>query len=82
MSHIYRKTQYATTGPYGETEMRTLYVHHNNSCDIVSFYAEDGAFLFSVEDTEKNNMMDAIDRLYCDPDTCDPLNDEDIKLIK
>jgi hypothetical protein len=64
MSHIRVKTTYNVMGAYGEVEKHTLYAHINNSCDIVDFYDEDGSRLFSVEDTMKNNLLDAINRLF------------------
>jgi hypothetical protein len=64
MSHVRVKTEYQIQGAYGSTEKRTLYAHHNNSCDVVTFFDEDGTYLFSVEDTMDNNLMDAINRLY------------------
>lgn len=64
MSHVRVKTEYQVEGVYGSTEKKTLYAHHNNSCDVVTFFAEDGTYLFSVEDTINNNLMDAINRLY------------------
>lgn len=64
MSSVRVKTEYHIQGAYGSTEKRTLYARHNNSCDVVTFYDEDGAYLFSVEDTMDNNLMDAINRLY------------------
>ena len=47
------KTEYMTQGVYGSTEKNILYAEHNNSCDIITFYEEDGTVLFCVEDTEK-----------------------------
>lgn len=64
MSHLRVKTEYQVSGIYGSTETRTLYAHHNNSCDVVTFFDEDGMDIFSVEDTMNNNLMDAIYRLY------------------
>lgn len=64
MSHIRVKTKYLVEGSYGAREERTLYAHHNLSCDIVTFYDEDGTYMFHVEDTEKNNLYDAIKRLW------------------
>ena len=58
------KTEYMTQGVYGSTEKNILYAEHNNSCDIITFYEEDGTVLFCVEDTERNNLFDAIQRLY------------------
>jgi hypothetical protein len=51
-------------GAYGAVDKRTLYVHHNHSCDIVTFYDEKGNYILSVEDTMDNNLLDAIKRLY------------------
>jgi hypothetical protein len=64
MSHYRLKTTYEVEGAYGSRDKRTLYSHHNLGCDVVSFYDEDGTFLFCVEDTEDNNLMDAITRLF------------------
>lgn len=64
MSHIRVKTKYQTEGAYGSIEERVLYADHNNSCDIVTFYDQDGNWLLSVEDTMDNNLLDAINRLY------------------
>lgn len=64
MSHLYLKTEYNTEGAYGSIDKHTLYAHINNSCDIVTFYEENGTILFSVEDTLENNLLDAINRLY------------------
>lgn len=64
MSHYRVKTKYLVEGAYGSRDERTLYAHLNLSCDITTFYDEDGSYLFSVEDTEKNNLLDAINRLF------------------
>lgn len=64
MSKYRVKTEYLTIGAYGSSEKHTLYATHNNSCDIITFYEEDGSILFCVENTEKNNLFDAIQRLY------------------
>jgi hypothetical protein len=64
MSHCRLKTTYNEMGAYGSVDKKTLYAHHNNSCDIVSFYDENGNFLFCVEDTMDNNLFDAIKRLF------------------
>ena len=63
MSHLRVKTTYNTEGPYGTTEKRTLYAHHNLSCDIVSIYDDDGSFLFAFPDTIDNNLWNAIARI-------------------
>ena len=64
MSHLRVKTKHEVQGPYGSTELRVLYAHHNNSSDVVQFFDHNGKFLFSVDDTTKNNLFDAINRLY------------------
>jgi len=64
MSHIRVKTTYNVEGSYGSVEKRILYADHNNSCDVVNYYTENGEFLFSVEDTMDNNLLDAINRLF------------------
>ena len=64
MSRYRVKTEYITQGAYGSSEKNILYAEHNNSCDIITFYEEDGTVLFCVEDTERNNLFDAIQRLY------------------
>jgi len=64
MSSYIVKTKFVTQGVYGSEEERTLYAVHNNTCDIISFYDDTGDYLFSVEDTETNNLFDAIERLY------------------
>ena len=64
MSHYRLKTKYNTEGSYGSVDTKTLYAHHNLSCDIVSFYDEDGDCIISVEDTLENNLLNAINRLY------------------
>lgn len=64
MSHYRVKTKYNVEGAYGSVEERTLYAHLNLSCDVTTFYDEDGSYLFSVEDTMDNNLLDAIKRLF------------------
>lgn len=64
MSRYRVKTEYVTMGAYGSYDKHILYAEHNNSCDIITFREEDGTILFCVEDTEKNNLFDAIERLY------------------
>lgn len=76
MSHVKVKTEYQVEVPYGSTEKRVLYAHHNNSCDVVTFFDEDGKHLFSVEDTLGNNLMDAIKRLYAPYKNSSELDDD------
>lgn len=75
MSHVRVKTEYQVEGAYGSTEKKILYAHHNNSCDVVTFFDEDGTYLFSVGDTIDNNLMDAINRLYVPHKNDKELND-------
>ena len=64
MSSYKVKTTYNEEGPYGETITKTLYALHNNTADVVSYYDEDGDFIFAVPDTVTNNILDAINKLY------------------
>lgn len=64
MSHIRIKTTYQEEGPYGTEETRTLYCHHNLSCDYVTFYDDRADVIMCVPDTIKNNLLDAINKLY------------------
>lgn len=43
MSHTRVKTTYEESGPYGSTITRTLYCHHLDSNDTVTFYEDDGS---------------------------------------
>lgn len=64
MSHYYLKTEYSEVQyPYGSVSRRTLYAHHNNSTDDVSIYDGDGNLIFTYQDTEKDNLLEAIERL-------------------
>jgi hypothetical protein len=68
MSHLRVKTKYMVPdigiGTYTMKE-RTLYAHHNLGSDCVTFYDEDGTvILFIEQDTEENNIIDAINRLW------------------
>lgn len=58
MSHIYEKIKYFEEGNYGITLERTLFCHHNNTCDVVTFYYEDGTPIFSFNDTIEGNLLD------------------------
>lgn len=63
MSHYKLKTKYnEDLGTH--TIEKILYAHHNLSCDVVSFYDQDGNHIFSVPDTIENNIFDAMVRLY------------------
>jgi hypothetical protein len=66
MSHTRVKTVYAEQGSYGSTDYKTLYCHHNHSCDITVFYNEKG----DVQDMcfgeweSGNDLWDAMNRLW------------------
>ena len=63
MSSYYFKTKYKEMGNYGSVDEHIIYCHHNNSCDIVSYYNEKGECLLSVEDTLHDNILDAFNKL-------------------
>lgn len=64
MSHVRIKTTYQEqNGNWGEVVDKILYAHHNDTCDIVCIYDENGKVIFCFEDTLRNNIMDAITRL-------------------
>ena len=63
MSHYYFKTTYKETADYASEREYTLYVNHNNSCDIVCFYDEKGDCMLCVEDTLHPNILDAMVKL-------------------
>lgn len=66
MSHTYAKTKYKEEIYYGSScgeEEHILYVHHNHSCDITSFFDEKGKYILSFPDTLKNNIFDAMKKL-------------------
>ena len=60
MSHVFKKITYEQEGTWGSTEIRTLYCHQNNSCDIVSIYNDKGEHLFSYSDTEDRNLFNQL----------------------
>lgn len=65
MSHLKLKTEYKeTVDSWGNTETKTIYADHNLSCDIITFYDENMKVIFSVEDCMKNNLFEALTRLY------------------
>jgi len=93
MAHQWFKTKYKTYAYHGAgcyEEEHTLYVHHNESCDLVLFYDEKGECILAFEDTLKNNIFDAMNRLnfpYKEEwfgellDDVENLNDEDRKIL-
>ena len=76
MSHYRIKTEYHEEGSYGSVDRRTLYAHHNMSCDYVAFYDDNGDCLFEVPSTLDNNLIDAINRLYNAFDSNGKLNND------
>ena len=42
MSHIRVKTKYYTMGAYGSVDEKVLYADLDNSCDIITYYDENG----------------------------------------
>ena len=66
MSHTRVKTTSSEEGAYGSTITKTLYCHHNHSCDYVTYYNEDGsiASMCFGEWDEGNDLWDAMQRLW------------------
>lgn len=62
MSHIRVKSKYIEEGSWGSEIEKTIFVHHNLSCDIVTVYDENGNTIFNFSDAVKNNLYDAIVR--------------------
>lgn len=60
MSSQYRKIEYTGQGPYGSTEKKFLYIRYDGTCDTVSFYNEDGNYLFGFEEWDNFDMGKAI----------------------
>jgi hypothetical protein len=93
MAHQYFKTKYKEEVPCGTSctvEERTLYVHHNESWDIVSFLDENGNYLLSFQDTVHPNLFEAMNSLSFPYkkewfgellDGIEMLNEEDRKII-
>lgn len=63
MSHIRIKTTYQESDGRGLAIAKTIYADHNLSCDVITIYDSEGDVIFSFEDTEPNNLFDAIKRL-------------------
>ena len=65
MSHTRVKTTYSVEGAYASTETIPLYCHHNHSCDITSFYHDDGSLVQMCfgEWESGNDLWDAMLRL-------------------
>lgn len=66
MSHTRVKTTYESEWMYGSTEVRTLYCHHNHSCDCTTFYEENGevASMSFCEWSRGKDKWDAMERLW------------------
>ena len=60
-----KKIKYYEEGPYGTLTERTLYARMNHTCDVTTFYDEDGEYIFSYGDTIDNNLFDAMIELSC-----------------
>ncbi len=65
MSHTRVKTTYSVEGPYGSTETKELYCHHNHGCDCVTFMDEKGdpQWMSFQEWDSGNDLWDAMLRL-------------------
>jgi len=60
MSSKFYKATYEEPGPFGSKTEKEIYAWHNDTVDIITVYDSDGSILFSFEDTEGKNMMEAI----------------------
>lgn len=58
MSQCWEKIEYNVEGAYGSTETHILFCKHNNICDVVTFYYDDGTPIFSFGDTMEGNLFD------------------------
>jgi hypothetical protein len=66
MSHVKVKTTWEEMASYGGTTIRTLYCHHNQSADTVTYYDEKGGVEcmdFESWSTGKDKW-DAMQRLW------------------
>jgi hypothetical protein len=77
MSHLYTKIQYCQEGSFGSFDEHTLYCHHNDCCDIVTFYRENGEPIFSFEDTLAGNIFDKMVEIIHD---WNPEKNQNVKL--
>lgn len=65
MSHVRVKTTYSVEGPFGSTDKKDLYCHHNLSCDCVTFYDKDGNVeSMSFGEWNGDDLWDAMNRLW------------------
>ncbi len=63
MSHIRLKTEYEVEGSYGSRDKAILYADRNYSCDVTTFFYEDGTPICSFEDADHPNLLDAMNEL-------------------
>lgn len=65
MSHTRVKTTYSEEGEWGSTRKRTLYCHHNHSCDCTTYFNEDGdvASMAFCDWVNGDDLWDAMERL-------------------
>ena len=65
MGKLRVKTDYEVEGPYGSTDIETLYCFHNQSCDCVTFYDSKGRVesMAFCEWSSGNDLWDAMNRL-------------------
>ena len=66
MSHRYLKTTYVEEGSYGSEEIRTIYMHQNNSCDVITIYDENFDVILSFGDTTSRPLHIALEELWTD----------------
>ena len=64
MTHLMIKTTYQQIRDNDLTEQKTIYAHHDNVNDVISFYDENGIKFLCVDIRHESNVLDAINRLY------------------
>ena len=94
MAHQWFKMKYKEEVPCGSScyeEEHTLYVHHNESCDITLFYDEKGNCILAYPDTVHPNIFEVMQSLSFPYkkewfgellDGVEPLTPEDRELFK
>ena len=61
MSHTRVKGSYSVEIGWGNTESKTVYCHHNHTCDCVTFYDEEGNIMnMSFCETGQRDLWDLI----------------------
>ena len=58
MSQDRDKINYNEEGPFGSTNVRTLYCIRDGVSDYTSFYYDNGELIFSFPDTINNNIFE------------------------